>query len=52
MHERFEAVIEAATGRRVIGFMSGNQQAPDIMCEVFILAPTELIDPSESQNQD
>ena len=47
MRERFAAVIENATGRRVIGFMSGNQQAPDIMCEVFILAPTDLIDPLE-----
>jgi hypothetical protein len=27
----------------VIGFMSGNQQDPDLMCEVFILAPTDLI---------
>jgi uncharacterized protein YbcI len=47
MRERFEAVIESATGRRVIGFMSGNQQAPDVMCEVFILAPTDLLDPPE-----
>jgi uncharacterized protein YbcI len=44
MRERFEAVIERATGRKVIGFMSGNQQDPDIMCEVFILAPTDLIE--------
>lgn len=29
MRERFEAVIERATGRQVIGFMSGNQQHPD-----------------------
>ena len=43
MRERFERVIEDATGRRVIGFMSGNQQDPDIMCEVFILAPTDLL---------
>lgn len=43
MRERFEAVIEQATGRRVIGFMSGNQQDPDFMCEVFILAPTDLV---------
>jgi uncharacterized protein YbcI len=42
MRERFERVIEDATGRRVIGFMSGNQQEPDIMCEVFILAPADL----------
>jgi uncharacterized protein YbcI len=47
MRERFEAVIEAATGRRVIGFMSGNQQDPDIMCEVFILDPTDLVDDHE-----
>jgi len=47
MRGRFEGVIEDATGRRVIGFMSGNQQHPDIMCEVFILAPTDLVDDHE-----
>jgi uncharacterized protein YbcI len=47
MRGRFEAVIEHATGRRVIGFMSGNQQDPDVMCEVFILAPTDLLDDHE-----
>ena len=45
MRERFEEVVEGATGRKVIGFMSGNQQDPDLMCEVFILAPTDLLDP-------
>lgn len=38
MRERFEAVVTQATGRPVIGFMSGNQQDPDLMCEVFVLA--------------
>src|SRR5476651_2468824 len=47
MRQRFEAVIEEATGRPVIGFMSGNQQHPDMMCEVFILAPTDLLDAHE-----
>jgi uncharacterized protein YbcI len=47
MRSRFEAVIESATGRRVVGFMSGNQQHPDMMCEVFILAPTDLADEHE-----
>ena len=47
MRDRFEEVIEQATGRRVIGFMSGNQQHPDMMCEVFILAPTDLVDDHE-----
>ena len=43
MRQRFEAVIQHATGRPVIGFMSGNQQDPDMICEVFVLAPTELV---------
>ncbi len=43
MRKRFEEVVEQATGRKVIGFMSGNQQDPDMMCEVFILDPTDLI---------
>jgi uncharacterized protein YbcI len=47
MRERFAEVVESATGRRVIGFMSGNQQHPDLMCEVFILAPTDLVDEHE-----
>jgi uncharacterized protein YbcI len=47
MRERFEEVIERATGRAVIGFMSGHQQHPDMMCEVFILAPTDLLDAHE-----
>ena len=48
MRERFSAVIEDATGRRVIGFMSGNQQSPDLMCELFILAPAELDEPHDT----
>ncbi len=43
MRARFEAVIEHATGRPVIGFMSGNQQNPDMICEVFVLSPTDLV---------
>ena len=44
MRERFNAVIETATGRKVIGFMSGNQQDPNMMCEVFVLSGTDLVD--------
>ena len=47
MRERFQAVIEHATGRNVIGFMSGNQQNPDMICEVFVLTPTDLVEPHE-----
>ena len=34
--------VEHATGRRVIGFMSGNQQEPDMICEIFVLAPNDI----------
>ena len=47
MRERFEAVVQAATGRPVIGFMSGNQQEPDMICEVFVLSPTDLVEEAE-----
>ena len=52
MRERFVGVIEDATGRQVIGFMSGNQQDPDIMCEVFVLAPTDLVDEHEIRHKE
>ena len=42
MRHRFEEVVERATGRKVIGFMSGNQQDPDMICEVFVLAPNSI----------
>jgi uncharacterized protein YbcI len=51
MREQFTAVIEGATGRQVIGFMSGNQQTPDMMCEVFVLAPTDLVDDGETPDR-
>ena len=43
MRHRFEHVVEEATDRKVIGFMSGNQQDPDMICEVFVLAPSDLV---------
>ena len=42
MRDRFCRVVETATGRRVIGFMSGNQQDPDMICEVFVLEKNPL----------
>jgi uncharacterized protein YbcI len=47
MRQRFEAVIQHATGRPVIGFMSGNQQDPDMICDVFVLSPTDLFEEQE-----
>ena len=48
MRDRFASVVQDATGRPVIGFMSGNQQDPDLMCEVFILGPSDLIADDEA----
>ena len=42
MRHRFEQVVEHATGRKVVGFMSGNHQDPDMICEVFVLAPNDV----------
>src|SRR4051812_27355220 len=47
MRDRFVEVVEHATGRTVVGFMSGNQQDPDMICEVFVLSPTDLVDGDE-----
>lgn len=47
MRSRFVEVIEDATGRKVIGFMSGNQQHPDLMCEVFVLEGSDIIDSTQ-----
>ena len=43
MRDRFEKVVEDATGRKVVGFMSGNQQDPDMICEIFVLAPNDVM---------
>jgi uncharacterized protein YbcI len=42
MHERFREVIESETGRRVVAFMSGSHQDPDVTSEIFILETTDL----------
>ena len=43
MRVRFERVVSEATGRQVVGFMSGNQQDPDMICEVFVLAHNDVM---------
>jgi len=39
MKERFTTVVEAATGRRVIAYMSQVHSEPDLALEVFVLEP-------------
>jgi uncharacterized protein YbcI len=38
MRDRFAAIVEDATGRRVVGFMSGSQDAPAMDSKLFVLA--------------
>jgi hypothetical protein len=51
MRDRFEAVIERANGYSVIAFISGNQDDPEMMSAMFILAPTDLLDDQPSPAQ-
>lgn len=42
--DHLKAVVEAETGRQVIGFMSSSQQDPSLLSLVFVLETTDLID--------
>jgi len=41
MQDRFKEVIADELGRDVVAFMSGSHQDPDLIAEVFVLAPRE-----------
>ena len=41
MAERFKTVVTEATGRRILAFMSGHHQDPEMSAEVFVLEPVE-----------
>ena len=52
MRQRFEAVDPArhrAPGDR---FHERNQQDPDMICEVFVLSPTDLVEEQEVRAAD
>jgi uncharacterized protein YbcI len=42
------AIVEAETGRKVIGFMSSSQQHPSLLNLVFVLDSSELIAPDDA----
>lgn len=42
MRQRFSEIVEAETGREVIAFMSGSHQHPDVLAELFLLAPQDV----------
>ena len=44
MRDRFMEVIEGETGRKVVAFMSGSHQDPDLLAEVFVLEASDLTD--------
>jgi uncharacterized protein YbcI len=39
MEEQFTAVVEEATGRKVIAYMSQIHEDPDLAVEIFVLEP-------------
>jgi uncharacterized protein YbcI len=41
MEEQFTAVVQAATGRKVIAYMSQIHEDPDLAVEIFVLEPLE-----------
>ena len=43
MRERFTAIVEAETGRRVSAHMSTGHQEPDLLAELFVLAPAPSV---------
>lgn len=45
IHRELIEVIESETGRKVIGYMSSSQQDPSLLSHVFVLDPSDLLDP-------
>jgi uncharacterized protein YbcI len=41
MEEQFTNVVEEATGRKVIAYMSQIHEDPDLAVEIFVLEPSE-----------
>ena len=39
MEHRFREVVESATGRKVIAFIGGSHQDPDLLSQLFVLEP-------------
>lgn len=52
MEEPFRAVVEEATGRKVIAYMSQIHEDPDFAVEIFMLEPSEDPAPAMSDVQE
>lgn len=44
-------VIERHTDRKVVGFMPGSQQHPDLLCFVFVLDTSPLLDMNDGDGK-
>jgi uncharacterized protein YbcI len=40
---RFKEVVEEESGRNVVAMMSGSHQHPDLLGEMFVLEPTDIL---------
>jgi uncharacterized protein YbcI len=49
MEEQFTAVVEEATGRKVIACMSQIHEDPDLAVEIFVLEPVEAPLPADAE---
>lgn len=47
MQDKFIAVVEKLSGRRVLAFISNHHVGPDIEIELFFLVPEDIDDPDE-----
>jgi uncharacterized protein YbcI len=52
MEEQFTAVVQEATGRTVIAYMSQVHTNPDLAVEIFVLEPTAEEPPSQVDLED
>jgi uncharacterized protein YbcI len=41
MEDQFTEIVEGATGRKVIAYMSQIHEDPDLAVEIFVLEPSE-----------
>ena len=48
IRSRLTSIVEAETGRKVIGFMSSSQQDPSLLSLVFVLESSDLIPPDDA----
>jgi uncharacterized protein YbcI len=52
MEDEFRRVVEEATGRKVIAYMSSINVDPDLAVEFFLLEGTDDLDPAPSADAD